>query len=68
MLRIPFIRPNTGDTLHSRTQTILKIAWVENPSPYITTVVSQKRTGIGHFDAIDDQTVRIRKFFEEIGL
>ena len=28
--------------------------------------ILQKRTGIGHFDAIDDQ--RIRKFFEEVGL
>ena len=27
-----------------------------------------KSTTIGHFDAIDDQIIRIRKFFEEMGL
>ena len=27
-----------------------------------------KKGQIGHFDAIDDQTIRIRKFFEELGL
>ena len=30
--------------------------------------IPQKRTSIGHFGARDDQTIRIRKFFEEIGL
>ena len=28
----------------------------------------KKMTAIGYFDAIDDQTIRIRKFFEEMGL
>ena len=30
--------------------------------------IPQKRTSIGHFGARDDQTISIRKFFEEIGL
>ena len=28
----------------------------------------KKRTAFGHFDAIDDQTIMIRKFFEEMWL
>ena len=30
--------------------------------------IPHKRFGIGLFDAIDDQSIRIRTFFEEIGL
>jgi hypothetical protein len=30
--------------------------------------ISQNRTNIGHFGARNAQTIRIRKFFEEIGL
>jgi hypothetical protein len=30
--------------------------------------IQQKRTSIGYFGASDDQTIRIRRFFEEIGL
>ena len=35
---------------------------------YFWWFIPQKRTGIGHFHVIDDQTIWIRKFFEEIGL
>ena len=54
------------------------IDWPQQPLtekvPYISKIlgfwwsIQHKRFGIGHFDAIDDQTIRIRKFFEEIGL
>ncbi len=30
--------------------------------------IPQKIASIGYFGASDDQTIRIRKFFEEIGL
>jgi hypothetical protein len=30
--------------------------------------IPQKMTSIGHFCAIDDQIIRIRKFFKEMGL
>ena len=54
------------------------IGWPQQPPservPYISEKldfwwsISQKMTSIGHFGAIDDQTIRIRIFFEEIGL
>ena len=54
------------------------IGWPQQPPtekvPYISEnldfwwSIPQKRTSVGHFGAIDDQTIRIRKFFEDIGL
>ena len=54
------------------------IGWPQQPPtemvPYISEsldfwwTIPQKMTNTGHFDAIDDQTIGIRKFFEKIRL
>ena len=45
------------------------IGWLQQqPTEKVPTIHSTKKNSIGHFGARDDQTIRIRNFFEEIEL
>ena len=50
--------------MHARLLGTLEYQWKNN----VWWSISQKGNSINHFGARDDQIIRIRKFFEEIGL